>query len=173
MSELLSDQPRIAPLWDDLSPNNGGTVTVEYGAGSATVSFVDVPEFFSTGANNFAVTLNDDGSYSIAYGGVTAADGLVGSTEGGGATDPGSTDLSAAGGSYAKAGTTYEQFSFGRRTIWRGAVLSSISRTCSRMRLRGGLGRPFLGLLGAHGACKQRLRWWATDGVFSQASCES
>jgi hypothetical protein len=111
VSELLSDQPRIAPLWDDLSPNNGGTVRVEYGAGSATVSFVDVPEFISTGANNFAVTLSDDGSYSIAYGGVTATDGLAGTSEGGGAADLGATDLSA-GGPYAKAGTTYEAFSF-------------------------------------------------------------
>ncbi len=109
VGELLNDQPRIAPLWDDLSPNNGGEVTVEFGSGSATVSFVDVPEFISTGANTFSVTLESSGRITIAYGDVTAGDGIVGVTPGGGAADPGETDLSA-GGPFSAAGTTYEQF---------------------------------------------------------------
>lgn len=109
VSEFLNDQPRIAPLWDDLNPSQGGSVTVEFGAGSATVNFVDVPEFFSTGANNFSVTLAADGSVTIAYGSVTALDGIVGVTEGGGAADPGETDLSA-GGPFLAVGTTYERF---------------------------------------------------------------
>lgn len=107
--ELLNDQPRIAPLWDDLSPNNGGSVTVEFDTGSATVNFDSVPEFISTGANTFSVTLDASGSITIAYGSVTAADGIVGVTPGGGAADPGETDLSA-GGSFSAVGTTYEQF---------------------------------------------------------------
>jgi hypothetical protein len=45
----------------------------------------------------------------IEYGSVTASDALVGVTEGGGATDPGETDLSA-GGAFSANGTTYEQF---------------------------------------------------------------
>ncbi len=109
VGEFLNDQPRIAPLWDDLSPNNGGQVSVEFGSGSATVIFENVPEFISTGANTFSVTLNVDGSYQIDYGALSASDGLAGTTEGGGAADPGETDLSA-GGPYPKAGTTYEQF---------------------------------------------------------------
>jgi hypothetical protein len=112
VGDLLSDQPRIAPLWDDLSPNNGGSITVEYATDSATVSFIDVPEFFATGANTFAVTFHSDGSYAIAYGDVTATDGLAGVSEGGGASDPGETDLSA-GGPYSKTGTTYELFGAG------------------------------------------------------------
>jgi hypothetical protein len=112
VSEFLAESPRIAPLWDDLSPQNGGLVTVEFGPGSVTVSFVDVPEFVSTGANTFAVTLNADGSYSVDYGSLTATDGLVGATEGGGAADPGEVDLSA-GGPYPRAGTTYERFGLG------------------------------------------------------------
>ncbi len=112
VSEFLSDQPRIAALWDDLSPNNGGLVLASGDASSMTVSFIDVPEFLSTGANNFAVTLNSDGSYQIDYGSVTASDGLAGTTEGGGAANPGETDLSA-GGPYPKLGTTYEQFTSG------------------------------------------------------------
>jgi hypothetical protein len=110
VSEFLSDQPRIAPLWDDLSPNNGGSVSVEHGAGNATIIFDSVPEFIATGANTFMVTLRDDGSYTIEYGAISASDGLVGTTEGGGAVDPGETDLSAAGVLPA-AGTTYEHFS--------------------------------------------------------------
>lgn len=109
VAEFLSDQPRIAPLWDDLSPNNGGSVSVEFGPGSATVIFDAVPEFFTTGANTFMVTMRDDGSYTIAYGAISSLDGLAGSTEGGGAADPGETDLSA-GGPYPAAGTTYEGF---------------------------------------------------------------
>ena len=110
VSEFLNGQPRIAPLWDDLSPNNGGQVSVEYDSGEATVIFDAVPEFSNTGANTFMTTLRDDGTFTIEYGAVSAADGLAGSTEGGGAADPGETDLSG-GGPFSAVGTTYEQFS--------------------------------------------------------------
>ncbi|NNK34099.1 MAG: hypothetical protein HKP02_13295 [Xanthomonadales bacterium] len=107
VSEFLNDQPRIAPLWDDLSPNNGGLVIFESDVGSATVTFDSVPEFFATGPNTFAVTLRADGSFTFAYGAVSASDGIAGTTEGGGAADPGATDLSA-GGPFSASGTTYE-----------------------------------------------------------------
>jgi hypothetical protein len=107
VSEFLNDQPRIAPLWDDLSPNQGGQVAVEFGAGEATIIFDDVPEFLSSSGNTFMVTLRSDGSYSIEYGVISASDGLAGTTEGGGAADPGETDLSA-GGPFPATGTTYE-----------------------------------------------------------------
>jgi len=109
VAELLSDQPRIAPLWDDLSPNQGGQVSVEFGAGSATVIFDNVPQFIQGDNNTFLATMRDDGTYTIEYGNIDATDGLAGTTEGGGAADPGETDLSA-GGPFNKAGTTYEQF---------------------------------------------------------------
>lgn len=111
VSEFLNELPRIAPLWDDLSPNQGGLVLVEQDATSATISFVGVPEFFATTGNTFAVTLNASGDVSVTYGSVAASDGLVGITEGGGAADPGETDLSAAG-VLPVNGTTYELFSF-------------------------------------------------------------
>jgi hypothetical protein len=112
VSEFLAELPRIAPLWDDLSPNQGGLVLVESDAGSLTISFIGVPEFFASTGNTFSVTLASDGSVGIDYGAVAAADGLVGVTEGGGAADPGATDLSA-GGPYSATGTTYEQFTSG------------------------------------------------------------
>jgi hypothetical protein len=112
VSELLSGPPRIAMLWDDLSPNNGGTVTVTTTATTWTVRFENVPEFFSTGANTFEATLGADGSVSLAYETTNGNDAIVGVSEGNGAADPGETDLSAAGGLSA-AGTTYEQFGSG------------------------------------------------------------
>ncbi len=112
VSEFLADRPRIAPLWDDLSPNNGGQVTVDMDTDAFTVSFIGVPEFYATGANTFSVTLRADGSVTIEYGSVSANDGLVGVTEGFGAANPGETDLSAAT-SLSVAGTTYERFTSG------------------------------------------------------------
>ncbi|HSR53495.1 MAG TPA: hypothetical protein VLV83_21940 [Acidobacteriota bacterium] len=112
VSEFLNELPRIAMLWDDLSPNQGGLVLVDSAATSATVSFQGVPQFLTGDSNNFSVTLNDDGSIAIDYGAVNASDGLVGVTEGGGAADPGETDLSAAG-PLSATGTTYELFTIG------------------------------------------------------------
>ena len=109
INEFLNGAPRIAPLWDDLNPNRGGQVTVERGASSMTVKFENVPEFFSTGANTFSVTMKADGTIEIVYGGITTIDVLAGVTEGGGAANPGRTDLSAAG-SLSATGTTYERF---------------------------------------------------------------
>ena len=122
VAELLSDQPRIAPLWDDLSPNNGGLVIADGDASSMTVTFSGVPEFPSAGSNTFSVTLFATGNYVVSYGGVTAVDGLVGTTQGGGAANPGPTNLSAAG-PFGKSGTTYELFNAGSPFDLTGNVL--------------------------------------------------
>jgi len=112
VAEFLNDQPRIAALWDDLSPNNGGTVVVDQTSTTWTVTFDGVPEFFATGANTFSVTLYDTGRVDITYGTTNGNDGLVGVTPGGGVADPGGTDLSAAG-TLSVNGTTYELFGSG------------------------------------------------------------
>ncbi|MDH4018819.1 MAG: hypothetical protein OEU84_04395 [Xanthomonadales bacterium] len=109
ITDFLSDQPRIAPLWDDLSPNQGGQISVELNAGSATVIFDNVPQFLAGDNNTFMATMRDNGTYTIEYGNIDATDGLAGTTEGGGAADPGATDLSVSG-PFNKTGTTYEQF---------------------------------------------------------------
>ncbi len=120
-ARLLAGPPRIAPLWDDLSPDRGGAVVVEGGPTALTVRFVDVPEFFAVGANSFAVTLEAGGAIRFQYGATNQHDGIVGITPGGGAADPGPTDLSAAG-TLPAAGTVYERFGPGaldldRRTL--------------------------------------------------------
>lgn len=109
VGELLNDQPRIAALWDDLSPNNGGSVFATFASGSLTVTFDSVPEFVATGSNTFSVTMAADGTVTIDYGSVTALDGIVGLTPGGGVANPGETDFSA-GGLFSASGTTYERF---------------------------------------------------------------
>jgi hypothetical protein len=108
--ELLAGRPRVAALWDDLNPAAGGSVYASFGAGSITVTYDGVPEFgTAAGSNTFAITLEAGGTVRIAYGPVTALDAIAGVTQGGGAADPGETDLSA-GGPFSANGTTYERF---------------------------------------------------------------
>ncbi|MEO0574002.1 MAG: carboxypeptidase-like regulatory domain-containing protein [Pseudomonadota bacterium] len=111
VAELLAGAPRIAALWDDLSPNAGGRVIASSEADSFSVTFEDVPEFFAATTNTFTVTLSASGDVSIEYGAIAATDGIVGVTEGGGAADPGETDLSAGG--LSATGSVYELFEFG------------------------------------------------------------
>ena len=111
VSELLSGPPRIAPLWDDLSPNQGGLVYACQDSGGAVITFQDVPEFFASTGNSFEVTLDPRGDIYVSYGEINAADGIAGVSEGNSAADPGPTDLSEAT-SLSGVGTTYEQFDF-------------------------------------------------------------
>ena len=113
VAEFLSDQPRIAPLWDDLNPGAGGSVIASQTAGSWTVEFQAVPQFASTIGNTFSVTLTSTGGIELAYGDTANNDGLVGITPGGGAANPGQTDLSAAG-TLPATGTTYQLFGNGQ-----------------------------------------------------------
>jgi hypothetical protein len=106
---LLDGPPRICPLWDDLSPDQGGTVSLERTPDSLTIRFEDVPEFFSPFGNTFSVTLRADGGIVFSYEGTGGNDGIVGVSAGEGAADPGPTDLSEAE-SLTALGTTYERF---------------------------------------------------------------
>jgi hypothetical protein len=103
--------PRVAPLWDDLSPNQGGLVLASTDfATELTISFIEVPEFFASTTNTFSVTLTSSGNVRFDYGSVAASDGLVGTTPGGGT--PGMpVDLSAVGGGSISA-SPYELFNF-------------------------------------------------------------
>jgi len=111
VAEFLNGPPRIAALWDDLAPNQGGLVSVKSEADEFTVTFQDVPEFFASTGNTFSIILKADGTFCIDYGDIAATDGIAGATEGGGADDPGPTDLSE-NPDQSAAGTTYEAFGF-------------------------------------------------------------
>ncbi len=82
VSELLSDQPRIAQYWDDFSPNNGGTVTFSTTSTDANVCFDLVPEYVSVGENTFSVTITAT-DITCTYGNMGSADGIVGVSPGG------------------------------------------------------------------------------------------
>lgn len=111
VSDFLNGPARAAPLWDDLNPSAGGLVLASSDfATELTITWVDVPEFFSSGANNFSVTLFSDGTVNFDYGSVTASDGLIGATPGGGATGT-PVDLSAVGGGKV-TDSVHELFNF-------------------------------------------------------------
>jgi hypothetical protein len=69
---FLGGPPRVAALWDDLSPFNlftgarQGRVTFDQTASTFTVSFEDVPEFVNTGANSFSITLRENSQACVA-----------------------------------------------------------------------------------------------------------
>ena len=92
--ELLSQQNRLAFLWDDLNPAAGGTVNAEAVGAEFHITFTDVPEFGTTNQNSCQVVLSPNGDIDVRYGAVALLDCLVGLSSGNGATDPGSLDLS-------------------------------------------------------------------------------
>lgn len=85
---LADPEPRIAPLWDDLSPNVAGTVTVRQSGGVWRCCFRNVPHFAANppDSNNFTVSLTlATGAIAFEYGGCTVGGGtdtLVGISAG-------------------------------------------------------------------------------------------
>ena len=108
VGEFLTGPPRIAPLWDDLFPGDG-LVIAEQTSKSLTLHFASVPEFFDIRPNYFSVRLENDGDVDMDWFATARADALVGVTQGGGAADPGPSNLSR-DDDWPVAGTTYEQF---------------------------------------------------------------
>ena len=122
VAELLSGPPRIAPLWDDLfSPL--GLVIAEPGHKSMTIHFVSVPEFLTQGTNYFSVRLDDKGGVTLDYMPTNRSDALVGLSQGGGAADPGPTDLLRPGRSPPSARRTRRSLRFLRELERRRFVL--------------------------------------------------
>lgn len=114
VAELLNGPPRIAPLWDDLN-STGGLVIAEHQPGALKVHFVSVPEYLATGTNYFTTTFDWRGGVTFDYAATNRSDALVGISSGGGAADPGPTDLSRASRLSAASPAIYETFlgSFG------------------------------------------------------------
>jgi len=69
---FLTGAARIAPLWVDLNPGSGGTITAGLQDGATFVVRWDaVPVFGGTGTCTLSVSLSSSGAFSFAYGAVT------------------------------------------------------------------------------------------------------
>lgn len=89
-------QPRVAALFDDLSPLNS-TVSWNQREDHVAVTWYNVPEYNKTNSNTFQIELYYDGRIQIAWLGVAARDAIVGLSAGGGLPeDFEQMDLSAA-----------------------------------------------------------------------------
>ena len=108
--ELLAGPPRLAPLWDDMDATTGVVIAEQQSPWSTKIHFVSVPEFFSDSPNYFATTLIKGGLVWMEWGATARDDALVGLSVGGGAADPGETDLSDRRFPLFGGKTRYEQF---------------------------------------------------------------
>jgi hypothetical protein len=126
--EFLAGAPRIAPRWDDLDATFGVVIASPESDG-LSIHYVSVPEFFSTSPNYFSVKLRRSGDIDFDFAATSRTDGLTGITAGGGAADPGETNLSR-NGDQSAVGTTYELFTpadvFSFDLFWKSVELARV-----------------------------------------------
>jgi hypothetical protein len=92
------NQPRISGLFDDFSPQNGGTVSWRQLSDRVAVTFEDVPEYGANNDNTFQIEMYFEGEIHITWLSTDAGDGIVGLSEGNGLPEDFiESDLSAAG----------------------------------------------------------------------------
>jgi hypothetical protein len=114
VGEFLTGPARIAPLWDDFNPSDGGSITALPDGPDFLISWNNVPEWGAATTNSFELRLRADGTFDVTYSSIAATDGLAGRTTGGGEPDPGETDLSTAAQPIGALMTTvYEYFGSG------------------------------------------------------------
>ncbi len=96
-AEFLSEPARLAALWADLNPAAGGAVYFDTSPGLALLTFDRVLEYGRPNANSFQVQLHPNGTIDLVYGALAMDNHLtlVGHSDGDGAPDPGSIDLTA------------------------------------------------------------------------------
>ncbi|MAG58799.1 MAG: hypothetical protein CMJ83_21125 [Planctomycetes bacterium] len=120
--EFLNDpEPRIAPCWDDFSPNAGGSVTYNenVATGQFDVSWINVPHFAAAvgDANSFCASLNlVTGEISLGWdtmglNGGTSVDQIVGISPGSGLSLANNVDLSLPFAALSVNDAIYEDFS--------------------------------------------------------------
>jgi subtilisin family serine protease len=86
-TESLDDhfsEPRVSALFDDLNPSSAGTVRWQQLADRVAFTWVNVPEYSSTGSNTFQVEMFFDGRIAISHLSVTSGDAIIGLSEGNG-----------------------------------------------------------------------------------------
>jgi len=112
ISDFMAGLPKIAALWDDLSPQIQGSVHVEAGAGWIRIVWTGVPQFYVLDNNSAELTLWGDGRIQLHWPHVDLADGMVGIGPGLWQGTPTFADFNAnpAHGWSVGAGPVFEQF---------------------------------------------------------------
>jgi hypothetical protein len=99
VADFLNDITRWCPMWHDLSPNQNGSGDVHWNSNSSrvVVTWNGVEYYNSNSTATFQIQFWSNGDVHCIYQSVASGgnDYLVGFSLGGGATDPGSMDISA------------------------------------------------------------------------------
>jgi hypothetical protein len=111
-ARLIGGPPRIAPLLNDLNPETAGQVTARVDADRAVITWTEVPEFGTTNANTFQVTLQSNGTITFAYSRIETAFGamVIGVAEGNNEGPLNEIDLTASLPGAFDAGAIFEEF---------------------------------------------------------------
>lgn len=89
VAELLGGTEHVCPIWNDLNPTAGGAIHAEVDPSDPRrfhVTWLGVPEFPASGANDVQATFVQDGTIEVKYGACSVADCLVGYSPGGGSS---------------------------------------------------------------------------------------
>ncbi len=98
VGDLLNGLPRWTAYWRDLNPGTGGQVRFDAQATVARLTWDSVYTYGTTTPNTFQVTFHSSGNVDFVWSATdrtSSSQVLVGWSNGGGANDPGVSDLSA------------------------------------------------------------------------------
>lgn len=114
-ARLIGGPPRIAPLLNDLNPSAAGTVSARIASDRVVITWTNVPEFGTTNANTFQVTLQSSGIITFAYSQVQTDFGemVIGVAEGNNEGPFNEIDLTADLPGAFDAGAIFEDFAPG------------------------------------------------------------
>jgi alpha-tubulin suppressor-like RCC1 family protein len=76
------DRPRVSALFDDLSPEAGGSVSWKELSNLVAITYQNVPHYDYGGANSFQIEMFFDGRIRLTYLVISARDGLAGLSAG-------------------------------------------------------------------------------------------
>ena len=79
--------PRIAPLFDDLNPSTGGTVSTRTVGNRCAITWSGVPEYNTSNSNSFQVVLDANGDFTVTWLEIAVTDAVVGLSSGNGVDD--------------------------------------------------------------------------------------
>lgn len=85
LGRLAGGPPRIAPLFADLDPTADGSVRVFRGENCVTVTWLDVPQYSSSGSGprqRFQLRLHSSGSFEFLYSSITLSAAVTGFSPG-------------------------------------------------------------------------------------------